>query len=167
VPLATSSNAAARSYSPASTASLIASLIASSLVVGEASTTGERRSLGSSSFGVTFRDESSGSSGKQGRSGTSTATPSFAPNARNPSLCVSPLASSKPRVAGSSPAGRASTCKDRPDNAVTTIVGALQAIERGDAHALRIAVDALGVALDTFAVAPEAEKDAPKKGGAA
>jgi hypothetical protein len=41
VRLATSSNAAARSYSPASTASLIASLIASSLVVGG----GSERSL--------------------------------------------------------------------------------------------------------------------------
>src|SRR5271165_889482 len=76
VRFATSSNAAARSYSPASTASLIASLIASSLVEGDRSPLATIEAVHSAPFSVTIRDESSGDTEKQAGSRSAPASQS-------------------------------------------------------------------------------------------
>jgi hypothetical protein len=117
--LATSTNVTARSYSPASTASLIASSSASSLVVGACAPwstgptscsgeppAGSRASVRSALFAVMFRDESSRSSEKQAGARSTHWVPDRDATSRNPSVCASTQSPSKPRVAGSSPVGR-------------------------------------------------------------
>lgn len=65
----------------------------------------------------------------------------------------------KPRVVGSNPPGRASSFDDLRDNAVTTLVAALHAVERGDPYALRMAVEAMGAALDVLTDARDVSSD--------
>ena len=69
-----------------------------------------------------------------------------------------PAGTSKPPVAGSSPAGRARVFEDRRDELLTTIRGVLGAVSRGEPTALRMAVEALGTTLELLDDAEDARQ---------